>query len=37
MAQPPTSRLNIIEQFGPHLAYAEGTRLDRNVSTTLRH
>jgi assimilatory nitrate reductase catalytic subunit len=31
MAQPPTSRLNIIEQFGPHLAYASGRRLDEGV------
>jgi assimilatory nitrate reductase catalytic subunit len=31
MAQPPISRLDIIQQFGPHLAYAAGTRLDRGV------
>ena len=31
MAQQPTSTLKIIQQFGPHLAYAEGTRLDRAV------
>ncbi len=31
MAQPPTNRLEIIQQFGPHLAYAAGTRLDRGV------
>jgi assimilatory nitrate reductase catalytic subunit len=28
MSTAPVSQLNIIEQFGPHLAYAEGTRLD---------
>ena len=31
MAQPPISRLDIIQQFGPHLAYAAGTRLNRGV------
>ena len=31
MAQQPTSTLEIIQQFGPHLAFAEGTRLDRAV------
>lgn len=31
MAQPPISILDIIQQFGPHLAYAAGTRLDRGV------
>ena len=31
MAQQPTSTLEIIEQFGPHLAFASGTRLDRGV------
>jgi len=31
MAQSPISRLDIIQQFGPHLAYASGTRLDRGV------
>ncbi len=31
MAQSPTSRLDIIEQFGPHLAYAAGQRLDEGI------
>lgn len=31
MAKPPNSRLDIIQEFGPHLAYAAGTRLDRGV------
>jgi assimilatory nitrate reductase catalytic subunit len=31
MAQQPTSTLEIIEQFGPHLAFSSGTRLDRGV------
>ena len=31
MAQQPTNTLDIIEHFGPHLAYASGTRLDRGV------
>jgi assimilatory nitrate reductase catalytic subunit len=31
MAQQPSSTLEIIEQFGPHLAFASGTRLDRGV------
>ena len=31
MAQQPSSTLEIIQQFGPHLAFAEGTRLDRGV------
>ena len=31
MAQQPVSTLDIIQQFGPHLAFASGTRLDRGV------
>ena len=31
MAQQPASTLEIIHQFGPHLAFASGTRLDRGV------
>jgi assimilatory nitrate reductase catalytic subunit len=31
MAQEPASTLNMIRQFGPHLAFAEGTRLDRGL------
>jgi len=31
MAHTPTDRLDIIQQFGPHLARAAGTRLDRGV------
>ncbi|QEG36755.1 molybdopterin oxidoreductase family protein [Bythopirellula goksoeyrii] len=31
MAQQPTATLDIIEQFGPHLAFSSGTRLDRGV------
>ena len=31
MAQQPTSTLEIIQQFGPHLAFSSGTRLDRGV------
>ncbi|MEO8272379.1 MAG: molybdopterin-dependent oxidoreductase, partial [Aureliella sp.] len=31
MAQQPTTTLDIIEHFGPHLAYASGARLDRGV------
>ena len=31
MAQQPAPSLELIRQFGPHLAYAEGTRLDRGV------
>jgi assimilatory nitrate reductase catalytic subunit len=31
MAQSPTNRLDIIEQFGPHLAYAAGRRLDEGI------
>ncbi len=31
MAQQPASTLEIIKQFGPHLAFASGTRLDRGV------
>ncbi|MEZ6079182.1 MAG: molybdopterin-dependent oxidoreductase [Pirellulaceae bacterium] len=31
MAQQPTNTLDIIEHFGPSLAYSSGTRLDRGV------
>jgi len=31
MAQEPAAALDIIQQFGPHLAYAEGQRLDRGI------
>ncbi len=31
MAEQPTNSLDIIEHFGPHLAYSSGTRLDRGV------
>lgn len=31
MAEQPTHSLDIIEHFGPHLAYSSGTRLDRGV------
>ena len=31
MAQKPANELEIIRQFGPHLAFASGTRLDRGV------
>jgi assimilatory nitrate reductase catalytic subunit len=31
MAQEPAATLDIIQQFGPHLAYASGMRLDRGV------
>ncbi len=31
MAQEPVAALDIIRQFGPHLAYASGVRLDRGV------
>lgn len=31
MAEIPTTSLNIIEQFGPHLAFASGQRLDTGV------
>jgi assimilatory nitrate reductase catalytic subunit len=31
MAQQPTSTVDIIRQFGPHLAFAEGSRLDRGI------
>lgn len=31
MAQQPASTLEIIRQFGPHLAFASGTRLDSGV------
>ncbi len=31
MAQQPKGTLDIIEQFGPHLAFSSGTRLDRGV------
>ncbi|MCA9070418.1 MAG: molybdopterin-dependent oxidoreductase, partial [Planctomycetaceae bacterium] len=31
MAQEPAATLEIIQKFGPHLAYAEGDRLDRGV------
>ena len=31
MAQQPKPTLEIIDQFGPHLAYSSGTRLDRGV------
>jgi assimilatory nitrate reductase catalytic subunit len=31
MAQQPTSTLEIIKEFGPHLAFASGTRLDCGV------
>ena len=32
MAHLPVSRLDIIQHFGPHLAYAEGMRLDRGLT-----
>jgi len=31
MAEQPASTVEIIRQFGPHLAFATGTRLDRGV------
>ncbi len=31
MAQQPATTLEIIRQFGPHLAFAEGRRLDSGV------
>lgn len=31
MSQKPAAILNIIDRFGPHLAYAEGDRLDQGV------
>jgi assimilatory nitrate reductase catalytic subunit len=31
MPQQPTNVLEIIDQFGPHLAFASGTRLDQGV------
>jgi assimilatory nitrate reductase catalytic subunit len=31
MAEQPVNTLDIIHQFGPHLAFASGTRLDRAV------
>lgn len=31
MAQQPRATLDIIDQFGPHLAYSSGTRLDRGL------
>ena len=31
MAREPVATLDIIRQFGPHLAFAQGERLDRGV------
>ncbi|MEX0704352.1 MAG: molybdopterin oxidoreductase family protein [Planctomycetales bacterium] len=31
MAETPAASLDILREFGPHLAYAEGQRLDRGV------
>jgi assimilatory nitrate reductase catalytic subunit len=31
MAQEPASTVEMIRQFGPHLAFAEGSRLDRGI------
>lgn len=31
MAHQPAATLDIIEQFGPHLAFAAGTRLDKGI------
>lgn len=31
MASEPVSELDVIQQFGPHLAFAEGKRLDRGL------
>src|SRR4029079_7907502 len=31
MAELPVTTLEIINQFGPHLAFASGTRLDRGI------
>ncbi|MEX1097965.1 MAG: molybdopterin oxidoreductase family protein [Planctomycetales bacterium] len=31
MAETPVASLDILREFGPHLAYAEGQRLDRGV------
>jgi assimilatory nitrate reductase catalytic subunit len=31
MAKPPTEQLQIIDQFGPHLAFSRGSRLDTGI------